>query len=208
MCGIAGIFDKEGSPVDPLDVRRMCDRIFHRGPDQDGYFVHDEIGIGMRRLKIIDLETGEQPILNEDETIAVVFNGEVYNFVELRRDLEKRHHFKTQSDTECIVHAYEEYGLDFIHHLRGMFAICIWDSRVRRLILARDRLGKKPLYFSNGSSRLLFASELKSLLEVLDGTPPRQFGGGELLFLSGLHPGSPLDLRGYFQAVSRGDDGH
>ena len=172
MCGITGIFNRTAEPVDPVTVRLMCDRIYHRGPDEDGYFVKNQVGLGMRRLKIIDLATGKQPIANEDGSVVVVFNGEIYNFVELRKQLEGNHRFVTHSDTECIVHAYEEYGMNFLDHLRDMFAICIWDARRRQLILARDRLGKKPIYFYDSSTNFVFGSELKCILQALQRTPP------------------------------------
>ena len=142
----------------------MCDQIRHRGPDDDGYYVDGRCAIGIRRLSIIDLDTGKQPISNEDETIWVVFNGEIYNYQELRSELASRgHKFKTSSDTEVLVHLYEEEGIEGIGKLRGMFAFCIWDSNRQRVILARDRFGKKPLYYAVLPSGLYFASELKCL---------------------------------------------
>lgn len=145
----------------------MCDSIVHRGPDEEGLFVDRSVGLGMRRLSILDLSTGSQPIFNEDKSISLVFNGEIYNFQSLRDDLLKKgHQFRTQGDTEVIVHLYEQYGLDFAEHLNGMFAIAIWDSRRRRLILTRDRLGQKPLYYAtDASGRLVFASEIKAILQ-------------------------------------------
>jgi asparagine synthase (glutamine-hydrolysing) len=143
----------------------MCDAIRHRGPDDEGTYVGQGIALGMRRLSIIDLATGHQPIPNEDRTIWVVFNGELYNFRELREELEASgHRFATATDTEAIVHAYEEWGTDAIARFRGMFAIAIWDERARRLVLARDRIGIKPLYYAEAGGRLYFASEIKSLL--------------------------------------------
>lgn len=154
-------------------VRRMCGRIVHRGPDDEGVYCDQSVALGMRRLSIIDLDGGSQPIFNEDGTIVVVFNGEIYNFQELRRSLqEKGHQFATSSDTEVIVHLYEEYGEDFPHHLTGMFGIALWDSNERRLVLVRDRLGKKPLYYTIVNDRLVFGSELKALL--VDEDVPRQ----------------------------------
>jgi len=144
----------------------MCDVITHRGPDDEGYYTDTEVGLGMRRLSIIDLAGGHQPIHNEDKSIWVVFNGEIYNFLELRAELEKRgHRFYTKTDTEVMVHAYEEYGEGFVSQLTGMFAFGLWDSRARRLILARDRVGIKPLYFKWKEGRLWFASEIKAILE-------------------------------------------
>jgi asparagine synthase (glutamine-hydrolysing) len=169
MCGICGqlLFDP-GARVDPAELQRMTDVITHRGPDSDGHFVQGRIGIGMRRLRIIDLATGEQPIANEDESLWIVFNGEIYNYVELRPLLEARGHvFSTHSDTETIVHLYEEYGARCVDHLNGMFAFAIWDCRRQELFISRDRLGIKPLFYAHEPGRrLLFASEIKSLLET------------------------------------------
>lgn len=163
MCGIAG-FITEG-PADEARLRNMCDALRHRGPDGDGYHTEDSVALGMRRLAIIDLQTGEQPISNEDGSIVIVYNGESYNFPELRRQLQsKGHAFKTATDTECVVHLYEEYGTRCVEHLRGMFAFALWDRGRRRLLLARDRVGKKPLYYRVDGKRLSFASELKALL--------------------------------------------
>ncbi|OGG48156.1 MAG: asparagine synthase (glutamine-hydrolyzing) [Candidatus Handelsmanbacteria bacterium RIFCSPLOWO2_12_FULL_64_10] len=164
MCGIAGYWIPGVEDAVTL-LRRMCDAIAHRGPDDAGYYAQGEVGLGVRRLSIIDLSTGHQPIANEDRSIWVVFNGEVYNFRELRRDLEARgHRFTTASDTEALLHQYEEDGPACVHRFNGMFAIAIWDGRARRLFLARDRMGVKPLYYSWDGSRLLFASEIKALL--------------------------------------------
>jgi len=140
--------------------------IIHRGPDSDGFFVNRNVGLAMRRLAIIDLESGDQPIANENETVWVVFNGEIYNFPDLRRNLEsKGHAFKTNTDTESIVHLYEEYGLECVNHLRGMFAFALWDVHAQRLMLARDRGGQKPLYYAEHDGGLIFGSEIKCLLE-------------------------------------------
>jgi asparagine synthase (glutamine-hydrolysing) len=166
MCGIAGIIHCDPSrPVSPEMIERMCDTIAHRGPDDFGHYVAGNIGIGMRRLSIIDLATGRQPITNEDRTIWVVFNGEIYNYRELRTELEsKGHEFRTTTDTEVLVHLFEELGENCVQRLRGMFAFAIWDARKRTLTLARDRLGIKPLYYAQTSEGLLFASEIKALL--------------------------------------------
>ena len=170
MCGIAGFVDSPiARPLAPDDaaslVREMCDVIRHRGPDDEGFRVEPGVALGMRRLSIIDVAGGHQPIANEDGTIWIVFNGEVYNFRELRAELEAAgHRFSTSTDTEAIVHAYEQWGVDAIGRLRGMFGLAIWDSRTRTLLLARDRVGIKPLYYSVASGRLRFGSELKSLL--------------------------------------------
>ena len=168
MCGIAGIVDR--SEPDPGGaLGRMLARIAHRGPDGEGTHISkpDGLAIGMRRLSIIDLEGGAQPIWNEDRTIAVVFNGEIYNYLELRAELEaKGHRFRTHSDTEVLVHLYEDAGSGMTKRLRGMFAFCIMDTRKRILMLARDHFGQKPLYWSKGNCRFAFASELKCLLAL------------------------------------------
>ena len=153
--------------VDVATVRRMCQAIVHRGPDDEGIFVKDGVGLGMRRLSIIDLAGGHQPVFNEDRTVWVVFNGEIYNFPQLRRELiERGHRFYTHTDTEVIVHLYEDFGADCVKKLRGMFAFALYDERHRRLLMARDRLGKKPLHYAYAGGRLLFASEIKALLGV------------------------------------------
>ncbi|MEN6536790.1 MAG: asparagine synthase (glutamine-hydrolyzing) [Bryobacteraceae bacterium] len=163
MCGIAGFaLRSQEAPIDVL--RAMCDQMVHRGPDDEGYHVDGGCGIGMRRLSIIDLNTGHQPIANEDGSAWVVCNGEIYNYRELRQELiDRGHRFSTQSDTEILVHLYEDAGTDGISRLRGMFAFAIWDVRRKQLLLARDRFGKKPLYYALLPSGLYFASELKSL---------------------------------------------
>jgi asparagine synthase (glutamine-hydrolysing) len=168
MCGIAGIVDPlHDDSVTVADIHRMCQAIVHRGPDDEGIHVCHQAGLGMRRLSIIDLSTGRQPIHNEDRTVWLVFNGEIYNFLDLRKQLETRgHRFYTNTDSEVIVHLYEEYGADCVLKLRGMFALAIWDERRGRLLLARDRFGKKPLYYAVDQGRLLFGSEIKALLAV------------------------------------------
>ncbi len=143
----------------------MNGQIIHRGPDDDGFFVEENVGLAMRRLSIIDIQTGHQPISNEDQKLWIVFNGEIYNHQELRKDLEARgHRYRTKSDTETIVHLYEQYGDDCVKHLRGMFAFAIWDRSKRRLFIARDRLGIKPLYYCYDGNTLLFGSEIKAIL--------------------------------------------
>jgi len=162
MCGIAG-FLLNNAAVKP-DIRAMCDVIRHRGPDDEGFLEDGECTLGMRRLSIIELSTGHQPLSNEDGSVWVVFNGEIYNYRSLRQDLAARgHRFATNSDTETLVHLYEEEGVDGLPRLRGMFALAIWDKRRRRLLLARDRFGKKPLYYALSPEGLLFGSELKCL---------------------------------------------
>ena len=163
MCGIAGYLVRE-RPAREEIVRAMCAQIRHRGPDDEGVFVDGGCAIGMRRLSIIDLSTGHQPVSNEDGSVWVVFNGEIYNYRELRSDLISRgHSFRTNSDTETLVHLYEEKGTECLQLLRGMFAFCIWDARERKLLLARDRFGKKPLYYATSPEGFYFASELKCL---------------------------------------------
>lgn len=168
MCGIAGFIDVRRSrdSAEQL-IDNMCGVIRHRGPDDQGVWVGDGTALGMRRLSIIDLAGGHQPIFNEDESILVVFNGEIYNYRELRQDLQERgHFFRTNCDTEAIVHAYEEFGDDCVKHLRGMFTFALWDRRRQRLLAARDRFGKKPLNYYWDGQRLIFASEIKSILEA------------------------------------------
>ena len=166
MCGICGkfMFDREASVSEVL-VKEMADAMIHRGPDDEGFYVSGQIGLGFRRLSIIDLSGGHQPLSNEDGTVWIVFNGEIYNYQALRRELvAKGHTFRTKSDTEVIVHLYEEYGTDCVRHLRGMFGFAIWDARERSLFLARDRVGIKPLYYFLDKKFLAFGSELKAIL--------------------------------------------
>jgi len=166
MCGICGVVNSQ--PVDAVEreaLAAMNGRIAHRGPDDEGFYVGQGIGLAMRRLSIIDLATGHQPISNEDGTLWIVYNGEIYNHAQLRLELEARgHQYRTQSDTETILHLYEEYGRDSVSRLRGMFAFAIWDERRRRLFAARDRLGIKPFYYLSTAGLFLFASEIKALL--------------------------------------------
>lgn len=174
MCGICGAY---GS-VDRDVLGRMCAEIVHRGPDHQGEFYDARVMMGIRRLKVIDLETGNQPIYNEDRSVAIVHNGEIYNFKELRIELEEKGHiFTTHSDTESIVHLYEEVGNDFLRMLQGMFALSLWDVRRQRLILARDRIGIKPLYYYFKNGTLIFASEIKSILTHPEVSRGMNFGG-------------------------------
>jgi asparagine synthase (glutamine-hydrolysing) len=167
VCGIAGIIGREGEEIEACQIQRMCRTIVHRGPDDEGIYTKTRVGLGMRRLSIIDLAGGRQPIHNEDKTIWTVFNGEIYNFPELKKELEGRgHQFYTHSDTEVIVHLYEEMGVDCVTKLRGMFAIALYDERRQSLLLARDRVGKKPLYYALHDGRLYFGSEIKTILAV------------------------------------------
>jgi asparagine synthase (glutamine-hydrolysing) len=166
MCGIAGILEfGRDKRVDPAALRAMCHAMAHRGPDDDGFYTDGSAGIGMRRLSIVDLKTGHQPISNEDGSLWIVFNGEIYNHRALREKLiERGHQYRTNSDTETIVHLFEEYGADCVDHLRGMFAFAIWNRNTKTLFIARDRLGIKPLYYKLTPERLLFGSEIKVLL--------------------------------------------
>src|SRR5581483_9430444 len=166
MCGICGKLNFDlSAEVAPVEIRAMLDPIHHRGPDDEGIYVAGQIGLGHRRLSIIDLNTGHQPLSNEDGTVWIVFNGEIYNFQELRAFLVgKGHTFKTHTDTEVIVHLYEELGPSCLEKLRGMFAFAIWDEKDKSLFLARDRVGIKPLYYSIAGRSLLFGSEVKAIL--------------------------------------------
>lgn len=166
MCGITGVLEIDpGTTVDPSVVRSMCDAIVRRGPDDEGYFIEGSVALGMRRLSIIDVAGGRQPISNEDGTLTIVFNGEIFNYQPLQADLKRRgHQFKTRSDTETILHLFEEEGPGCLRHLRGMFAIAIWDTRNRSLFVARDRLGIKPFHYYYDGRRFIFGSEIKAIL--------------------------------------------
>lgn len=168
MCGITGIYNyKTTAPVLHYTLKTMSDAIIHRGPDDEGFYIRGTLGLAFRRLSIIDLDTGNQPIHNEDKSVWVVFNGEIYNYVELREELNRLgHSFYTKSDTEVIVHLYEEHGKDFVQFLNGMYAIALWDENKGVLLLARDRAGIKPLYYAETTDGLMFASEIKSLLKA------------------------------------------
>ncbi len=206
MCGICGVtyFDRERNVLEP-EVKSMCDVIRHRGPDDEGWITKGNYGIGMRRLSIIDLFTGRQPISNEDGSIWIVFNGEIYNHVELRDELIKKgHKFQTKCDTEAIVHAYEEYGEECPKKLNGMFGFAILDLRKRILFLARDRLGIKPLYYYHDSRKFAFGSELKSILQVPN--IPREVDLRALdLFLTFEYIPSPYSI---FQGIRKLPPGH
>jgi len=167
MCGICGIYEyATHKPVDQEVLADMLQVLHHRGPDDSGVFFDKEVALGMRRLSIIDLDGGKQPMCNEDGSITIVFNGEIYNHQSLREELEGRgHRLATASDTEVIVHLYEDFGQECVQHLRGMFGFAVWDARKRRLMLARDRLGIKPLYYTQAGGRLIFGSEIKAILQ-------------------------------------------
>src|SRR3972149_2820091 len=166
MCGIVGIVRRANDgAIDEAALRQMLAMIRHRGPDQFGIYLDDRVGLGSARLSIIDIGGGQQPITNEDETLWIVFNGEIFNYIELRPDLEARgHRFATNCDTEIILHLYEDFGPDCLAYLNGQFAIAIWDTRNRTLFLARDRLGVRPLYYTVADGALIFGSEIKALL--------------------------------------------
>lgn len=168
MCGIAGFVNKNIKNKDEV-IKKMADRIKYRGPDGEGYFIDDDVALAHRRLSIIDLSTGSQPMYNEDNSIVIVFNGEIYNFVELKDELKsKGHKFKNKSDTEVIIHGYEEWGKNVVEHLRGMFAFAIWDQNTKTLFMARDHFGIKPLYYAKFNDTLMFASEIKAFLDHPD----------------------------------------
>ena len=170
MCGIVGFYGRSvtESHEQTLLLERMLSAIAHRGPDGDGIYLGKDVGLGHVRLSIIDLAAGKQPMTNEDGSVVVTFNGEIFNYVELRNDLIARgHHFRTSSDTEVIVHLYEEKGVDCVQYFNGDFAFALWDSRKKQLVLARDRMGVRPLYYTQQpGGRLFFASEIKALLKV------------------------------------------
>jgi asparagine synthase (glutamine-hydrolysing) len=206
MCGIAGIVQANADgAIDETIIHRMCEAIVHRGPDDEGIFVKAGVGLGMRRLSIIDLAGGHQPVFNEDKTVWIVFNGEIYNFPELRADLEKRgHRFYTHSDTEVIVHLYEDLGADCVKKLRGMFAFALYDERRGKLLMARDRFGKKPLHYALARGRLLFGSEIKSILAV---APELASVNNEAL-LQYMYFGYIPDPITSFQAIQKLSPGH
>ena len=167
MCGICGIYGFSDKNL----IKIMTDSMLHRGPDDEGYFLGDKICLGIKRLSIIDIQKGKQPMFNEEGDLCLIFNGEIYNFKELRKDLEEKGHiFSTECDTEVIVHSYEQYGKDCVNYFDGMFAFAIYDIKKNKLFLARDKLGIKPLYFFRSQKFFSFASEIKSLFKV-DETP-------------------------------------
>ena len=159
MCGIVGQFRTDGNHLEKSLIENMCTALRHRGPDDQGFFFDGPVGLGMRRLSVIDLDGGQQPMSNEDGTLQVIFNGEIYNYQDLRQELlSNGHDLNTQSDTEVIVHLYEDYGLDCFSKLDGMFTIAIWDTRKEELVLARDKFGKKPLFYAKTDQGLSFSS--------------------------------------------------
>lgn len=205
MCGIAGIVNVMGKSVDRLCLEEMTRSMQHRGPDDQGIFIHENIGLGHRRLSIIDLNSGHQPLFNEDGTIAVVYNGEIYNYKELRIDLVQRGHvFKTNCDTEVIVHAYEEWGIECPKKFRGMFAFAIYDKKKGEVILCRDRIGIKPLYYAIDNGQLLFASEIKAILIALDGKPGVNLSRVDFYISLGYVPGEET----LFSGIRKLQPGH
>lgn len=206
MCGICGKLNFNGRPAERGNIEAMTDIMEHRGPDDRGVYMDGPMGLGHRRLSIIDLSPlGRQPMMNEDGSVAVVFNGEIYNYLDIREDLRKAGHaFRSHSDTEVIVHAYEEYGADFASRLNGMFAIAVWDGRKRELVLVRDRLGIKPVYYYMDGGFIVFASEIKSLLE--DPGVPREVDRQALSNFLTLHyvPGP----RTMFSGIMKLQPGH
>lgn len=205
MCGIAGIVNFRGPENQEAVLNRMLRTMDHRGPDASGLYTSDACGLGHARLSIIDLSGGHQPIHNEDRSVWIVFNGEIFNYPELRADLIQRgHRFYTQSDTEVIIHLYEEHGVDLFSHLNGQFAIALWDRRKRRLVLGRDRIGIRPLFYHLSGGRLHFASEVKALLS--DTRVPRRLDGRTLSDV--LTCWTPVDPRTAFEDVHQLPPGH
>ncbi len=201
MCGIVGqVSSPGGEPANGVVLERMCAALEHRGPDSRGLFVDGEVGLGIQRLRVVDLVTGDQPIRNEDGSVVVVLNGEIYNFRELREDLVRRGHiFATQGDTEVIVHLYEEYGPGCVRRLHGMFAFALWDERRRQLLVARDRVGKKPLFYAFRDGALSFASELRALMEDREIPRDLDFAALDCYLAYGYVP-APLSV---FRAVRK-----
>lgn len=218
MCGIAGVLATDANPPKEQELQRMIGTLRHRGPDGFGFHRDGPVGLAHARLSIIDLATGDQPMANEDGSVWTVFNGEIFNYVELRATLQRAGHvFRTSSDTETIVHAYEEFGDDFVRHLNGQFAIALWDVRRQRLLLIRDRVGIRPLYVHRDGARLLFASEVKALFAVSSQTPRLDVQGlgqiftfwttvGERTAFAGvrsLPPGCMLSIEGGRETLTR-----
>ena len=206
MCGISGILNiKNDKPVLAEDIRKMNDMMRHRGPEAEGVFINENLGLGHRRLKIIDIEGGIQPMHSEDQSITVVFNGEIYNFKEIKKDLEEKgHQFKSHSDTEVIIYAYLEYGEKCVDHFRGMFGIAIYDKRHKRIFIIRDRLGIKPLYYYKDESQFIFASEIKPILEIIKHKPDVNLASLDFYMDVGYTPGEET----LFSGIKKLKPGH
>src|SRR5436305_3097822 len=201
MCGICGQFNfADDEPVEPATIRRMTDSIAHRGPDDEGYFFSGPLGLGFRRLSIIDLAGGHQPMFDAQRTVCITFNGEIYNYKELRQELKKYGHcFRTNSDTEVIIHGYKEWGTDVFNHLNGMFGVAIWDLQRKRLVVARDAMGIKLVYYRIAGGRFTFGSEIRAVLAGEQSQPeidPTALN----LFLRFRYTPSPLTI---FQGVRK-----
>jgi len=201
MCGICGQFNFAGDePVEPEIVRRMTDSIAHRGPDDEGYFFSGPLGLGFRRLSIIDLSGGHQPMFDAQQTVCIIFNGEIYNYKELRQELQKYGHcFRTNSDTEVIIHGYKEWGTDVLNHLNGMFGVAIWDLQRKRLVVARDAMGIKLVYYRIADGRFTFGSEIRAILAG-EQSQPEIDSTALNLFLRFRYTPSPLTL---FQGIRK-----
>src|SRR5438128_1331320 len=201
MCGICGQFNfVRNEPVEPEAIRRMTQTMVHRGPDDEGYFISGPLGLGFRRLSIIDLAGGHQPMSDAEETVWVILNGEIYNFKELRAELEQRgHHFRTNSDTEVIVHGYKEWGAEVLNHLNGMFGLAIWDVRKERLVVARDAMGIKLIYYKIANGQLTFGSEIRAIVAA-GGSKPEVDPVALNLFLRFRYTPSPLTI---FQGIRK-----
>src|SRR4029453_7427055 len=195
MCGICGQFNfGNGAPVDLVDVKNMTSTLVHRGPDDEGYYVSGPLGLGFRRLSIIDLGGGHQPMSDAEGAVWVIFNGEIYNFRELRQELESRgHRFRTKSDTEVIVHGYKQWGTDVFDRLNGMFGVAIWDARTQRLVLARDAMGIKLIYYAIQDGTLWFGSEMRPVVAGM-ANPPDVDPVALSLFLRYRYTPSPLTI--------------
>jgi asparagine synthase (glutamine-hydrolysing) len=205
VCGLAGILSFKGAPPAAADLESMIRPLHHRGPDDTQVFIQGAVGLAHARLSIIDIAGGRQPVHNEDESVWTVFNGEIFNYLELREELEaKGHTFYTRSDTEVIVHAYEQYGLDFVHRFNGQFAIALWDRNRRRLVLARDRVGVRPIFYQRSNDRLIFASEIKGLF-ALPGVERRL---DRRALAQVFHFWSPLEPATLFEGVNAVPPGH
>src|SRR5881392_214334 len=195
MCGIAGQFNfQRGEPVKRETIVRMARSIAHRGPDDEGYLISGPLGFGFRRLSIIDLAGGHQPMSDADETVWVILNGEIYNFKELRADLEQRgHRFRTRSDTEVIIHGYKEWGTEVLNHLNGMFGLAIWDVKNHRLVVARDAMGIKLIYYRIANGQLTFGSEIRAIVAA-ENSKPEVDPVALNLFLRFRYTPSPLTI--------------